>query len=172
MKSKSALFVAFLSLSMFSLVSCSTAPPYEYVQSPGGQQMVACNNGNGQSFLMDLLLFNMLMSHGGYGSVINHYHSYPGRFGSYGGGYRHYNGPAYNRSSYSSFRSNAPTPTLRNTSPSAPSSTLKSTTPTSKPSGGSSFRSTPSRSSGSSFRSSSPSRSSGSSFRSSSSRRR
>lgn len=145
---------------------CMNQQPYGYLQSPTGQQMVNCNDGNGGQFLMDLVLFNMLMHQGGYGAVINHYHSNPNGFSRYNrsayGNWRPYSGPAYGRSSYSGFRSsgNNPPPVFRNTSPSTPSS-IRSTAPLSN------YRSTPS-----SFRSSSSSfRSSGSSFRSSSRRR-
>ena len=60
---------------------------YQMMTSPTGAQMVVVNDG-GRSFLMDYLLFNSLMSRGGYSNVINHYHTYP----SSG---RYYNASAY-----------------------------------------------------------------------------
>lgn len=140
---KSFLILSLITVSL-CMTSCQCGPqmggtPYSYVQGPGGMQQVACMNNDGTQFLMDLVLFNMLMNHGGYGSVMNHYHSYPGRFTPYrgGAGWRSYNGPSYSPSSYSGFRRTGPAPTFRNTSPVVVKPTFRSNIPSSKPTFGS-----------------------------------
>lgn len=181
MKQIKLLIVGLVSLITVSCGCMQTAPPYEYMQGPGGNQMVACYDNSGTRFMMDYLLFSTLMRGGGYGSVINHYHSYPGRFGAYSssayGSYRPFRGQSYSSSSWGGYtRSGNSNSSFRSTTkPSTSGSSFKSTAPTtSRPSSsGSSFRSTtPSSTGRSTWRSSSSgssSRSSGSSFRSSSS---
>lgn len=170
-----------------------TQAPYEYIQGPGGQQMVACYDNSGTRFLLDYMLFNSLMNSGGYGGVMGYYHQYPSRVTVWNNSYsswHSFNGRSYGASSYrgynrpagSSYRSNGPatsksvmpnsyrstTRPAGSSQPSARPSTFRSGNSSSyKPSsGGSSYR--PS-SSGSTYRSSSPGRSSGSSYHSSSS---
>lgn len=112
MKNLLLILVVISSLIFVGCGGCATpvgsygAQPYSYVQGPGGAQMVACTGDNGMSFLMDLAMFNMLMNSGGYGAVMNQYHSYPSRFGRYapGPGWRSYNGPTYSADRYNGFR--------------------------------------------------------------------
>jgi hypothetical protein len=172
--------VLFASLITVLFTSCGgcmgggyAGQPYEYMQGPGGQQMVACYDNSGTRFMMDYLLFTSLMRTGGYGGVINHYHSYPTRFTPYSraayGNYRPFNGASYNRNSWGTYKAPSGGSTFRNTTPTV---TKPASSWSSKPSTGSSFKPSPStgRSSWSSpSRSSYTPRSSGSSFRSSSS---
>lgn len=137
---------------------CTSAQPYEYIQSPSGQQMVVVHDGR-SSFVMEAMAFQMLMNSGGYNNVIHHYHSYPTMY------------PRYNQSSYSGWRSmprsyrpsynSNPSPrnSFRSTQPSPPTQ-FRTTSPILR----NSFRST-TPSTRSTFRSTSPSRSSRSSFR-------
>lgn len=146
-------------------------PPYNYIQSPTGQQMVVVHDNNGSQFLMDYLIFSSLMGRGGYGAVINNYHSYPSRYSTYNSSYsswKPFRGTTYNRNTYQSYRpssfrsSGGSTPVFRNTTPSSfrstspsparftPSTPVRSSSSWRSSGGGSSFRS----SSRSSFRSS------------------
>lgn len=173
-----------LSIFLFSCTGCmQTQAPYEYVQGPGGQQMVACYDNSGTRFLMDYLMFQSLMGNGGYGSVMGYYRQYPTRVTVWNNSYNSwhsFNGRSYSSSSYrgynrpssagSSYRSTtAPPSSYRSTTRPAGSSSMAP--PASRPStwrsgGSSSYK--PSSSSGS-YRSTSPARSSGSTYRSSSS---
>lgn len=158
--------------------------PYEYMQGPGGQQMVACYDNSGTRFMMDYLLFTTLMRSGGYGGVINHYHSNPSRFGTYNrgtyGNYKSFNGTSYNRNSWGTYsRTPSGGSTFRNTTPTVSKPASSWGSPKSTPSSSFKPSSSPTRSSwgssrpsGSSFRSSSSSSSFRSSSSSSSSRRR
>ena len=166
------------------LYACNPAPPYQYIQSPTGQQMVVVRDDNGAEFLMEYMLFTSLMNSGGYNNVIHHYHTntaiYPRYNRSSYGGWKSFKGRSYSRDQYdnwhnsnnSGFRSsgNSRPATFKNTSPSSSPATFRNTTPSSP---SSSWRATSPKGSSSSsgFRSSSNSRSSSSSgFRSSSSR--
>lgn len=185
MKQAKLLVIALVALFAVSCGCMTSAAPYDYIQGPGGNQMVVCRDNSGTQFLMDYLLFSTLMRSGGYGAVINNYHTYPGRY-TYNPaqyrGYRPFRGASYSQSSWGGYtRSGGPNSSFRTTTtttnsfnrttqpgrptsqPSRPSSSWKSTSPSSS---GSSWRS--SRSSGSSWRSSGG----GSSFRSSSGGRR
>lgn len=57
--------VLFSSLIAVLFTSCGGCmgggQPYEYMQGPGGNQMVACQGDNGMRFMMDYLLFTSLM---------------------------------------------------------------------------------------------------------------
>lgn len=188
------LFLALVFLmSCMGFTACNTQPyypppvamqpqqPYDYIQGPGGQQMVACYDNSGTRFLLDYMLFNSLMSSPmGYGSVTSYYGSHRSSVALWNNSYSswgHYNGRAYSnaswRSSYKgpapSWRASGPTSTYRSTQTSTPSSyrstapsSYRSSTPVSRPSS-----SSWSRPSSSSYRSSSSS-----SYRSSSSGRR
>lgn len=57
---------------------CQPIQPYQYIQSPGGQQMVVIHDG-GNDFLVDALIFSQL----GYTGCVNHYHMYPGSYARY-----------------------------------------------------------------------------------------
>lgn len=166
------------------IASCAgcfqTQAPYEYIQGPGGQQMVACYDNSGTRFVLDYLLFQSLMGHGGYGGVMGYYRQYPSRVTLYNNSYsswHSFSGRNYGASSYrgysrpvssSSYRSNTPAPsTYRSTTRPAGSSQPSARPSTFRSGSSSSYR----PSSGSSYRSSSPARSSGS-YRSSSSGRR
>lgn len=158
-------------LVVFSLAGCysqpqyvpvgqvqSTGQPYDYVQGPGGQQMVACYDNSGTRFLLDYMLFNSLMNSGGYGGVMGYYHSYPTRVTMWNNSYsswNHFSGRPYAASSWrSSYTYHPASNSSFRANPARPSSFR----PTNAPRANSSFR--PS-SGGSSFRpSSSPSRSS------------
>lgn len=145
--------------------------PYEYIQGPGGQQMVACYDNSGTRFVLDYLMFTSLMNSGGYGGVTSYYHSYPSRVTIYNNSYSHWNhfsGRSYTAASYRSYRPSASN-SMRN--PGGPS-TFTPKQPASRPSTFTPRTSAPSRSSGSGWsrpsgRSSNftPSRSSSSSSR-------
>lgn len=141
---------------------------YDMVNGPNGQQMVVVRD-NGRSYLMEYLLFSSLMNRGGYGSVINHYHSYPSSVRVYNSSYNNWRRSSYN---YSGSANRSYTPST--------GSGFRNVKPTSgfRSSSSGSVFSTPTRSSSSGFRSSSSgfrssgsssSRSSSSGFRSSSS---
>lgn len=182
---KSPLLVALLAILTFALTSCGCnqpyavqqpmvqQQPYDYIQGPGGQQMVACYDNSGSRFLLDYMLFSSLMNSGGYGGVTNYYHSYPGRVTVWNNSYsswRPFTGRSYTSGSWRGY--SRPTSTYRSTTTSP--STYRSTTAPARPSNSSSGwgrSSTPSTyrsSSTPSYRPSSPSRPS-SSWRSSSS---
>ena len=172
--------ITFLVVLFALLYACNPAPPYQYIQSPTGQQMVVVRDDNGAEFLMEYMLFTSLMNSGGYNNVIHHYHTNTAVYPRYNrnayGGWKSFNGRTYSSeqyNNYSGFRSNGNSKpaTFKNTSPSGSPATFKNTTPSSS---NSSWKSTSPRGSSSSsgFRSSSSSRSSSGSsgFRSSSSR--
>lgn len=151
-------------------------PPYQYIQSPTGQQMVVVQDNSGVEFLMEYAMFNSLMNSGGYGTVINYYHTYPTRCTRYNSssysGWKSFNGRGYSPSSYSGFRSSGggSKPTFMNTTPQQGNGFRSSGTSSSpvfkstSPSGSSGFRSSNTNSSGGYFKSST-----NSGFRSSSS---
>lgn len=180
-------------LTLLALMACNPnpvvvqqqAPPYQYIQSPTGQQMVVVQDNSGVQFLMEYAMFNSLMNSGGYGTVINYYHTYPTRCTRYNSssysGWRSFNGRSYSPSSYSGFRSSGggSSPVFKNTTPSQSNGFRSSGTSSSpvfrntSPSGSSGFRSSNTNSSGGFFKSSSSGFRSSSSggFRSSSRRR-
>lgn len=154
-------------LMLFALgwCSCGPAQPYQYIQSPTGQQMVVIHDG-GNDFLVDALIFSQL----GYGGCVSHYHMYPNSY------------PRYTRSAYSnwqtsprSFSTPATSPLRSNsyqrTGSSAPVQ-FKNTTPSSTVPRTSSYQRSSSPSpSRPVFRSTSPSSSRSSSYNRSSSGR-
>lgn len=162
---RSLVLLAFVSVLAVSC-GCYQQPiggaPYSYMQGPGGQQMVVCHD-NGTQFMMDYLLFTSLMNRGGYGAVMNNYHTYPSRYGynpSLYRNYRPFNGQSYNARSYNGYKSydswhssTGSRPVYRNTTPTTgtPKASTWGSRPSASPSksswGGGSSRS-PSRSSG------------------------
>jgi len=102
------------------LFGCQPAQPYQYIQSPGGQQMVVIHDG-GNDFLVDALIFSQL----GYSGCVSHYHTYPNSY------------PRYTRSAYSNWHNyNAPsaqrTNSYQRTGNSAPVQ-FRNTTPVQAP---------------------------------------
>jgi len=65
---------------------------YEIITGPNGVQQALVYDGTTQ-FLMDMAMFNYLMSGGGYGTVVNYYHNHSNLY------------PIYDRSRYSTWRS-------------------------------------------------------------------
>lgn len=135
----------------------SPNPQYEVLQSPTGMQQVVVTDNSGTQFLMDYILFNQLMSSGGYNTVTNYYHVHRNSY------------PVYVRSNYSSWKSvgsgtyrNYSSNSYKNTTPSSSGNSYRSTTPSTyktAPSSNSYKSSTPSykptnsyRSTGSSYR--------------------
>src|ERR1051326_898063 len=72
--------------------SCGPAQPYQYIQSPSGQNMVVVHDNSGD-FLMEAAMFQLLMNQGGYNNVVTHYHHFPAQYGT-----------PYNAASYRSWR--------------------------------------------------------------------
>jgi len=171
------LLITIFVLTIALMSSCSNDRPvqdYGY-QEPSYQtqtsqpQTIIVKDNDGSDFVMDMLLYNALMSQGGRGNVVNYYYGHPGDSRiRYNSGYRHnprirsnFRGITYKRSTPNYYRSSQRTNTY------TPSRSSSSYTPSR-----SSYR--PSRSSSSYSRSSSsysPSRSSSSRRSSSSSSR-
>ncbi len=172
---------------IITIASCNRPPEttsHEAQWSSDGKDSVVYvhyrnDNGSFTDFYMNHLLFNMLFNQGGYGSVYNHYHTYPQTYAAPSQtAYRNYsneNSPTYKASkSYSSPSSSRPVGSSSSSkSYSSPSSSSSSSSKSySSPSSSSSSRSYSSPSSSSSYKSySSPSSSSsGRSYSSPSSR--
>ncbi len=79
-------------LLMVLLASCTPSPQQYYQQQAyapmaqegydRGERVVYVRDNNGQQFLMSYLMYNQLMSNGGYNNVIHHYHSNPNAQGN------------------------------------------------------------------------------------------
>lgn len=181
---KLTLLTALAAVLLSGCVGCGPAvtysQPYQYIQSPTGQQMVVCYDNSGTQFLLDYMLFTSLMNSGGYGNVMSYYGRNRSSVTIYNNSYsswHSFSGRSYDNSKWSSYgrqstyrstnSTSTPSSSYRSTQPTTPSSTYRSTTtsPSSgssyKPSGSSTYRSS---SSGSTYRPSSPSSSSRSSW--------
>lgn len=91
------IYIALCAIVTFGWCSCGPSQPYQYIQSPSGQQMVVVHDG-GNDFLVDALIFSQL----GYSGCVDHYHHFPAQY------------PRYTRSAYSNWQ-NVPRGSINNT---------------------------------------------------------
>jgi len=130
-------------------------PQYQVITSPNGQQMVQYQD-NGQTLLMDYIIWNQLYSQGGYNSIRNYntthtvIHYTPSGYSNWKSS--NYSPSGSSSSGSSGFRSNSPSTGSKFT-PSTPSNSgFRSNTPSAFSSKSSSFKSSSSTSRSSGFR--------------------